>query len=167
MQHAHAVANYLEREHLAVVAVQRFANQHRRLDFKDVVARMVGHKFENHAFLGRIVVQHHGLGVDHAAIAQKRHLNHAAAEAALPDDRLQLHRRAHEGEIVGKHGGHRQIAQLFFADEHGVHGCGQRFERLARVGVQRSAADASGVDAVGEEHHGAEISAAKTGVQLG
>ena len=168
MQHAHAIANDLEGEDLAVVAVERFAGQHGRLDLEDVVARVVGREVEDDAFscgdsLRRIT-----------ALASIRRPSRSSdtstmrpPKPAVAEDGLQLHRRAHEGEVVGQHGGHGQIAQLFFPDEDRVHGRGQRLERLARVGVERAAADAAGVDAVGDEHHGAEVAAGEARAQLG
>jgi hypothetical protein len=110
VQHAHAVADDLEGEGLAVVAVDGLAGQHGRLDFEHVVTRLVGREIEDHAHLRRFRAQHHRLGIDQAPVAQQRHLDHAATEAAMMKHGLQLDRRAHEGEVIGQHRGHGQIA---------------------------------------------------------
>ena len=48
-----------------------------------------------------------------------------------------------------------------------MHGRRQRLKGLVRVGVKRAAADAAGVDAVGNDHDSAQVAPAKTHAQLG
>ncbi len=69
VQDTDAVADDLEGEGLAVVAVQRLAGQHGRSDLEHVVARLVGGVVEDHACLRRILAQDHRLGVDQAPVA--------------------------------------------------------------------------------------------------
>jgi len=107
VQDAHAVANHFHGEHLAVVALQRLARQHRRLDLEDEVARLHRGVVEADPFLARVAAQEHRLGVQQSTLARQGDLDLAIAVAPVAQDRLQFDGRAHEGKIIGQHGGDR------------------------------------------------------------
>jgi hypothetical protein len=166
VQHAHAIADDLDRERLLVVARERLAREHGRRDAEHERAGVVGQPVEGDALLRVLAAQHDGAVGDGTPVARERDVDLPIGEPGLPDDRLDRHGRAHEREVVGQHGRDREIAQRPLADGDRAHGRAQGRQIGARHRVERPLADAPRVDPVGDDDDAAEVASCVARAQV-